>query len=295
LGKGLTLNNLQRNEEALVLLEKSARLDPKNSSAWNAYGNILFRFDRLDEALKCYNNALEIDSKRRDYWENKGICLLKLGFYEEALSAYSAAEEVVLKDKEARIKAGLGKFDLLHIEDYLSSEYFGKVNALLGLERFDEALKCLDEISALKNLGYLSGKVSKKSARYYIEIIEKCDKKIALNPSNKLWSVKAEALKRKADITFDRRDLEELVKCYDKLLEYEPNNSVIENVKNRLLWRIGSRQPTSEPTVVGGCPYKRFGKCCFRSMSQHQQSEPENCSLQSGTYRNCYVWQIDPR
>ena len=61
--KGLTLNCLDRKEEAYEFVRKGLRLDLKSHVCWHVYG-LLYRSDHeYREAIKCYMNALRIDKE----------------------------------------------------------------------------------------------------------------------------------------------------------------------------------------------------------------------------------------
>lgn len=61
--KGLTLNCLDRKEEAYDLVRKGLKADLKSHVCWHVYG-LLYRSDReYREAIKCYQNALRLDKE----------------------------------------------------------------------------------------------------------------------------------------------------------------------------------------------------------------------------------------
>eukprot|EP00879_Flechtneria_rotunda_P033382 GHRR01036968.1.p1 GENE.GHRR01036968.1~~GHRR01036968.1.p1 ORF type:complete len:183 (+),score=37.76 GHRR01036968.1:1140-1688(+) len=59
--KGLTLNYMDKKEEAYDLVRKGLRADLRSHVCWHVYG-LLYRSDNNHlEAIKCYMNALRID------------------------------------------------------------------------------------------------------------------------------------------------------------------------------------------------------------------------------------------
>jgi len=53
--KGLTLQGMGRNEEALKCYKKTTELNPKNVASWNNMGMLLVDMDRPKEAMKCFD------------------------------------------------------------------------------------------------------------------------------------------------------------------------------------------------------------------------------------------------
>ncbi|KAI8463620.1 MAG: N-terminal acetyltransferase A, auxiliary subunit [Monoraphidium minutum] len=63
--KGLTLNYMDRKEEAHELVKRGLRCDLKSHVCWHVYG-LLYRSDsNYPEAIKCYLNALRIDKENQ--------------------------------------------------------------------------------------------------------------------------------------------------------------------------------------------------------------------------------------
>jgi len=54
-------------------------IDDKYVDAWNNKGITLQNLGKNEEAIRCYDKALEIDPKDVDAWYNKGLSLNNLG------------------------------------------------------------------------------------------------------------------------------------------------------------------------------------------------------------------------
>ncbi|KAM3927115.1 LOW QUALITY PROTEIN: N-alpha-acetyltransferase 16, NatA auxiliary subunit-like [Leptodactylus fuscus] len=59
--KGLTLNCLDKKEEAYEFVRKGLRNDVKSHVCWHVYGLLQKSDKKYDEAIKCYRNALKLD------------------------------------------------------------------------------------------------------------------------------------------------------------------------------------------------------------------------------------------
>lgn len=67
--KGLTLNCLNRKEEAYEYVRRGLRNDLKSHVCWHVYGLLQRSDKKYDEAIKCYRNALK--------WEKDNIQILR--------------------------------------------------------------------------------------------------------------------------------------------------------------------------------------------------------------------------
>lgn len=59
--KGLTLNCLNRKEEAYELVKRGLKNDLTSHVCWHVYGLLQRSDKKYDEAIKCYRNALRWD------------------------------------------------------------------------------------------------------------------------------------------------------------------------------------------------------------------------------------------
>jgi tetratricopeptide (TPR) repeat protein len=56
---------LGRYRRAMIILNKVLKIHPRYATAWNNWGNILFRLGRFEDAIICYDRALELAP---EYW-----------------------------------------------------------------------------------------------------------------------------------------------------------------------------------------------------------------------------------
>ncbi|MCD4650362.1 MAG: tetratricopeptide repeat protein, partial [Candidatus Cloacimonetes bacterium] len=116
---GSLLWNEKKYKRALIKFEKSIKLKPNFSWAWNGKGNVLYDLGRKDEALIAYETAIKLDPQDATPWNGKGNILRDLGRKEEALTAYKTAIE---------------------IDPKLAAPWNGKGNVLSDFGKMEEAL-----------------------------------------------------------------------------------------------------------------------------------------------------------
>lgn len=128
---GLALTLLQRHQEACQVLQQAIELDPNFDRAWRGLAHCYDRMGESAEAVKAADRALAIDKSHSRNWQARGDALLSQGQHAEALAAAQRGIELIdPEDKEARPVL----FELLRQE----------VQALVGLQQFDQALAQLD-------------------------------------------------------------------------------------------------------------------------------------------------------
>ena len=86
--KGLTLYELDRNQEAMRCFDKAIRLDPELDEAWFFKGTIFCDHQKFREAIKCYDEAIRLDPELDDTWHKKGMALYYLREFDEAIKCY---------------------------------------------------------------------------------------------------------------------------------------------------------------------------------------------------------------
>ena len=157
--------NLQngQHEQAIVHLQRSLALNPKNPSAHNNTGIAFKNLKRLEQALASYDKAITLKPDYADAHYNRGVVLQDLNRQEEALASYNKA--IALKPDYAdafnnrgnvlkflkRLDEALASYDRAIVlkPDYADA-YCNRGNALKFLKRLDEALASYDKAIALK-------------------------------------------------------------------------------------------------------------------------------------------------
>lgn len=115
-----------RSEEALKAFEEAHRLDPTSASALIEKGRALRALAREEEAVDVFDAALALDEGSATALAEKGDALRMLGRFEQALKALERSLELT---DELWVRAS-------------------RAAALVGLQRYSEALPEFDEIVA---------------------------------------------------------------------------------------------------------------------------------------------------
>jgi len=99
--KGMILNDLNRNPEALGCFAKALELDENSKEAWFEKGVALAALgpNYETEALECFDEAIRLDSKWGIAYFNKGKMLILKDQYDKALQAFD--EGLKYDDKDA--------------------------------------------------------------------------------------------------------------------------------------------------------------------------------------------------
>ena len=84
LHQALDLQMQGKYEDALEMYDQVLEMDPQESRAHLAKGNIYDLMGRYDDAITCYDSSLECDPSNAETWYNKGVTLSKMGCSEES-------------------------------------------------------------------------------------------------------------------------------------------------------------------------------------------------------------------
>jgi len=91
LGKGQSLLNVDKAEEALACFDEVLMLDARNAEALVKKGTALERLRKLDEAIECYDRAIAADSSMTIAYLYKGGLFNRLERFTEAMESYEKA------------------------------------------------------------------------------------------------------------------------------------------------------------------------------------------------------------
>ncbi len=90
----ITLIRQNKDDEALLYLQKMLEIQPNSYSANKAIAEIYSRKSNYEEAGKYYRKAVEISPNDPDAFYNLGACLKNTGDYQGAMSAFEKATEL---------------------------------------------------------------------------------------------------------------------------------------------------------------------------------------------------------
>jgi len=91
LGKGQSLLNLDKNEDAIACFDEVIGMDQNNTDALVKKGVALERLRKLNEAIECYDKAIAADSSVTIAYLYKGGVFNRLERFDEALQCYEQA------------------------------------------------------------------------------------------------------------------------------------------------------------------------------------------------------------
>jgi tetratricopeptide (TPR) repeat protein len=91
LGKGQSLLNVDKAEEALACFDEALMLDARNAEALVKKGTALERLRKLEEAIECYDRAIAADSSMTIAYLYKGGLFNRLERFTEAMECYEKA------------------------------------------------------------------------------------------------------------------------------------------------------------------------------------------------------------
>ncbi|WP_176060809.1 tetratricopeptide repeat protein [Paraburkholderia sp. BCC1876] len=170
--RGAALRALGRPADALISLERALNLDANDAAAHAERGHALREVGRHDEALRQYRLAMVVCGRSAALLLATGIALTELGRATEALTILDEGLQLA-PDDTALLYASCVALDMLHaraellrrcdrllaIDREQSTAWVGRGNALLGLDRHQEAAEAYCEalkrapehIDALRN------------------------------------------------------------------------------------------------------------------------------------------------
>jgi len=109
-GKAATYIELGQYRPAIKAADKAIELphssDDKIENAYLLRGFALNRLEMYDDALLAFDKAIEIDPKRVDLWQNKAYSLTKLGRFMEVLKCYEVMSGIEPRNPEIWSKKG---------------------------------------------------------------------------------------------------------------------------------------------------------------------------------------------
>ncbi|MCX8174522.1 MAG: tetratricopeptide repeat protein [Thermoplasmata archaeon] len=139
-----------RFEEAAWKYEEATKIERTKIEGWNNFGVALAMNGLYDEAVDAFDEAIVIEKEYGPAWYNKGIALLKIENWKEALDALTLSGNYEGFKPEIQTAIAI---------------------ALLGLQRFENAIKLLDEV--VVKTGYWKGIYNLALAYLHIGMPEK--------------------------------------------------------------------------------------------------------------------------
>ena len=233
LSEGKKLNDEGKYEEAVTCYDKAIKIDPKHAEAWRNKGES-YAFVSARKAMICFDRLIEVKPDDVAAWAWKEELSRLLERYEEAIAC---------SDRLIELRPEVGR------------AWTRKGYALSKLKRYEEAIVCFDKAIEMKyevadswmNKGIVfdrSGKAEEATTCF--------GKATELDPTDSYeWTVKGYKTEQGADghhqmflhyvqqsysegkrVHMPRAaDYDEAIKCYNKAIEIDPDNSVAKQRK----------------------------------------------------------------
>ena len=78
-------------EQAIQLLNKAIRIDPKSAYAYNSRGLAYYNTNRFNQATEDYDRAIHLDPEYADPYNNRGVVHGELARFEQAMQDFDKA------------------------------------------------------------------------------------------------------------------------------------------------------------------------------------------------------------
>ena len=105
--RGLVLQELDRTDAALLSLQQAIAINPSFTAAHYNRGVLLHQLKDWRAALACYDRTIALQNDHADAYNNRGVVLRELGQLEAALRSYDRAIELDLRNALAYLNRGV--------------------------------------------------------------------------------------------------------------------------------------------------------------------------------------------
>jgi len=241
--KGLALNSLKREDEAIECFDKALDIDPGSASAWMHKGNALDFSGRHKEALMCYDKALEIDPHYLSLLIsiNRGDCFYSMRKYKPAIVCFDKVLNIINSEKLPNLLQLLDLNErerlLYQIPSYTSRTYRLKGMCLSELGKLEEAMRCIDkalEIDPNDTLTWYEKGNALLELGKYESAINAYQELLNIYPDGWL-----EVWVRKGGLHALLDNNKEAVECYDHVLKIDSNLAEVWFFKGQALIKLG--------------------------------------------------------
>jgi len=210
--KGLTLEQMQREQEALLAYEKAVWLDSNYIQAWYNKGNVLCKLNRHSEALAAYEHILRLDPNQSIAWYHKGRMLKQLSMLEEAEVAFKKARLLGYLENDKAVFDSTG-FDA----DEESYNFFDP--------DYNEEVPGYPYSSNDEELNYPDDDVTDKMS-------------IASKHINSIFTNSADFYNEKGILLVQQQHFQEALAAFEQALRLNPNYASVWCHKGDVLWEL---------------------------------------------------------
>ena len=206
--RGYALDLLGKNEESIEYFDKAIDLDPNNFLPWEYKGMALGNLGKFEEAIKCFDKAIEIDPKNILSWFRKGIAFHSIAT-KKMFSKSSTPEE---RSRESW--------------ENISDER--KQDVITGTRQYETAVECFDTAIELSDM------------------LEATASIISYVKEDNPFLVKIKLYLHKGITLVILHRPEEALKCFDKVIELEPEDPQIWYLKSVALQELEKHEEANE-------------------------------------------------
>lgn len=259
--KAKLLDEKKMYDEAIELLEKLVKLDPKNGKGYWQLGWEFGKKEEYEKSIDNYKKCIEFEPNNASAYNNMGVALDRLDKYDEALKAYEMAlskknDMSLYHSNKASILNKLKKYDdaiatyknaitLLPNEETL---YTGLLNILKKSEYFDDMLEYYD--LAIKNITEKSQDYNFDKASLLAQM-DKADEAVQILTNLAEQNYKtSDCYLKIADIRFKQGKRMDGIAVLDKAISMDPKNGELYLKKAELL--VEDKIEQAYETIIGG-------------------------------------------
>jgi len=215
LNAGLVLAALEGPAAALPYLDRALKISPNDPLAHNNRGNALWRLGRHEEALVSLEKALALAPDYGDALANRGSVLCSLRRFEEALASFDRSLALNPRDAMTWHNRGNALWELKRADDALTS--------------YDRSLSIkADDILVLMDLGRMLQKLER-----YEQALATFDKVLKLAPDH------LPALNTRGNALWRLKRLDEALASYDRFLAIQPDDPEVLMNRGNALGELG--------------------------------------------------------
>ena len=195
---GISQLALRRYADALESFDKVLAKIPADAEAWNNRGNALLELGRPAEALTSLDKAIALKPDYANAWNNRGVALQRLNRHPEALAALEGA---------------------LALNPRLPAVYNNRGNSSMALRRYEDAYADFERASAL-DPNFPEAVINRATV---LVALRRLDEGIALyDRALRLRPDSTEALRNRANAFMVQKRFEDAARDCEKILTLDP-------------------------------------------------------------------------
>ena len=113
LNMGVASEKLKKFEDALSRYRTAASIAPDEYEIWYCCGNVLYKINRPEEAIDAYDKSIQLYGRLYESWYYKGVCLQRINKDAEALHCFKQVLKLKPNHSQAYFRSGaiLSKFE----------------------------------------------------------------------------------------------------------------------------------------------------------------------------------------